>query len=172
MPVVGEVTYARGTEDDPSVGTLVLCRPHAGDRPAGLLLGSARRATASTCRDDGHARASDCIAYTFPASARRGRTLRLGERRLLGQGDRYGHSASRTDSTRISGWRYSTGWAKDQRVYFAAEFSKPVKNISYCKVSKTVPEEGDITVKGRCVRVELDTTDGEQLLREGGACRP
>ena len=29
---------------------------------------------------------------------------------------------------RLSGYRYSTGWAKDQRVYFTAEFSKPVKN--------------------------------------------
>ncbi len=29
------------------------------------------------------------------------------------------------DSKTIAGYRFSTGWAKDQRVYFAAKFSKP-----------------------------------------------
>ena len=29
-------------------------------------------------------------------------------------------------STELSGYRYSTGWAKDQRVYFVAQFSRPV----------------------------------------------
>ena len=28
--------------------------------------------------------------------------------------------------TEVSGYRYSTGWAKDQRVYFVAQFSRPV----------------------------------------------
>lgn len=33
------------------------------------------------------------------------------------------------DDTHITGYRYSTGWAKDQRVFFAAEFSKPFTNV-------------------------------------------
>ncbi|HZI68056.1 MAG TPA: glycoside hydrolase family 92 protein, partial [Hanamia sp.] len=32
------------------------------------------------------------------------------------------------DSTLV-GYRFSTGWAKDQRIYFAAVFSRPFKNI-------------------------------------------
>ncbi len=30
---------------------------------------------------------------------------------------------------RISGWRHSTGWAKDQKVFFTAEFSRPFKSF-------------------------------------------
>lgn len=37
------------------------------------------------------------------------------------------HLAKEGDRT-VTGWRHSTGWAKDQRVYFAAEFSKPFEN--------------------------------------------
>ena len=33
------------------------------------------------------------------------------------------------DKRQVSGWRHSTGWAKDQRVYFAAEFSKPFEKF-------------------------------------------
>ncbi len=32
--------------------------------------------------------------------------------------------------TMITGYRYSTGWAKDQKVFFAAEFSRPVKKVA------------------------------------------
>ncbi|KFF03028.1 GH92 family glycosyl hydrolase [Flavobacterium reichenbachii] len=32
--------------------------------------------------------------------------------------------------TKIAGYRYSTGWAADQRVYFAMEFSQPIKNMA------------------------------------------
>lgn len=30
-----------------------------------------------------------------------------------------------TDNTHIKGWRHSTGWADNQKVYFSAEFSRP-----------------------------------------------
>ena len=52
--------------------------------------------------------------------------------------------------TRITGWRYSTGWAKDQRVYFVAEFSKPFAKFE--------------TVGERYARASFSTNDGEQVL--------
>ena len=33
----------------------------------------------------------------------------------------------------ITGYRYSTGWAENQKVFFAIQFSKPIKNITYQK---------------------------------------
>jgi predicted alpha-1,2-mannosidase len=33
------------------------------------------------------------------------------------------------NDTTISGYRYSKGWAPDQRIYFTAVFSKPIKNL-------------------------------------------
>ncbi len=35
------------------------------------------------------------------------------------------------DAYTLVGYRYSTGWAKGQKVYFAARFSSPVKNILF-----------------------------------------
>ena len=34
------------------------------------------------------------------------------------------------NDTTISGYRYSTGWAKDQRIYFTAVFSQPIKKFA------------------------------------------
>lgn len=35
------------------------------------------------------------------------------------------------DDSTLAGYRFSTGWAKNQRVFFAARFSKPVKHYLY-----------------------------------------
>lgn len=35
------------------------------------------------------------------------------------------------DDQTISGFRYSTGWAKDQRIYYTTKFSQKIKSISY-----------------------------------------
>jgi len=39
-----------------------------------------------------------------------------------------GYIVQENDSM-ISGYRYSSGWAKDQRIYFTAVFSKPIKRL-------------------------------------------
>jgi predicted alpha-1,2-mannosidase len=39
-----------------------------------------------------------------------------------------GYVVQENDSV-VSGYRYSTGWAKDQRIYFTATFSKPMKKF-------------------------------------------
>ncbi len=42
------------------------------------------------------------------------------------------------NDTLICGFRYSTGWAKDQRVYFAIAFSKPYKSLQIADSSQTI----------------------------------
>jgi predicted alpha-1,2-mannosidase len=37
---------------------------------------------------------------------------------------------NRVNDTTVEGYRYSTGWAKDQRIYFTAIFSKPITGFS------------------------------------------
>ena len=53
------------------------------------------------------------------------------------------------NDTTIAGYRYSTGWAKDQRVYFTAVFSKPVSNFSVYEdtINKTGKELKGTSVK-------------------------
>ena len=65
--------------------------------------------------------------YTFPASKNAHLIIDL----VQGIGwDKpvYGYIKKLNDSTLV-GYRYSSGWANDQRVYFAVVFSRPFKNI-------------------------------------------
>ncbi len=56
-----------------------------------------------------------------------------------------GHLVVLNDRT-IGGYRYSKGWAKDQRIYFVAEFSRPFK--SFQLYDKNTPQNGQtITTK-------------------------
>ena len=52
--------------------------------------------------------------------------------------------------SRLVGWRYSSGWAKDQRVWFVAEFSRPFASFEQ--------------VGEHYARVNFDTTEGGQLM--------
>ena len=45
------------------------------------------------------------------------------------------------DNRTITGYRYSKGWANDQRIYFVAEFSKPFNRFQL--YNKNIPEEGN-----------------------------
>ncbi len=44
------------------------------------------------------------------------------------------------DNRTVAGYRYSKGWAKDQRIYFVAEFSRPFKEFQL--YDKNTPKEG------------------------------
>ena len=160
MPVVGEVTYARGTEDDPSSGlwsyadrTREIARPGYYSVPL-TRYGIMAEMTA-TSRVGLH-------RYTFPASDAAAVVFDLENGGCWDKATDTGFRFS-DDSTRISGWRYSTGWAKDQKVYFVAEFSKPARGIAYLH-----PGEMDDSkmprIAARYARVDFDTEEGEQLL--------
>ena len=160
MPVVGEVTYARGTEDDPSSGlwsyadrTREIARPGYYSVPL-TRYGITAEMTA-TPRVGLH-------RYTFPASDAAAVVFDLENGGCWDKATDTGFRFS-DDSTRISGWRYSTGWAKDQKVYFVAEFSKPARGIAYLH-----PGEMDDSkmprIAARYARVDFDTEEGEQLL--------
>ena len=54
----------------------------------------------------------------------------------------------------ISGYRFSKGWAKDQRIYFTAVFSKPITNFAVSDTIVTVTVEGK-PVKNRQFMAEV-----------------
>ncbi len=66
------------------------------------------------------------------------------------------------DSCNIRGYRFSEGWARGQKVYFATRFSRPFKNL--------VIDNGEIKLKGEKVgtsnvaRFMFDTEEGDQLV--------
>ncbi|QQS35377.1 MAG: GH92 family glycosyl hydrolase [Ignavibacteriales bacterium] len=71
------------------------------------------------------------------------------------------------DST-ISGYRYSTGWAKDQRVYFVARFSKPFEK--YFVYSDSLSDVKNKTSVGKNVKgfFSYNTKANEQILLKVG----
>lgn len=71
------------------------------------------------------------------------------------------------DST-ISGYRYSTGWAKDQRVYFVAKFSKPFEK--YFIYSDSLNDVQNRTLVGKNVKGLFcyKTKENEQILMKVG----
>ena len=146
MPVVGQVTYARGTEDDPQSGMWSYFS-HANEK--------ARPGYYATRLDrygiDVELTATKRVGlhkYTFPASVDAAVVFDLENG---GCWDAPTETfIERADDHTISGYRYSTGWAKDQRVYFVAEFSKPFAKFE--------------TVGDKYARASFATTDGEQVL--------
>ena len=146
MPVVGEVTCARGTEEDPASGlwsyadrTKEVVRPGYYSVPL-VRYGITAEMTA-TSRVGFH-------RYTFPAADDAAVIFDLENGGCWDKATET-HIEPSGDS-RLVGWRYSTGWAKDQCVWFVAEFSRPFTSFEQ--------------VGEHYARVNFATAEGEQLM--------
>ncbi len=148
MPVVGEVTYARGTEDDPQSGLWSYGeRSKQVSRPGYYSVPLARYGVlaelTATNRVGMH-------RYTFPKSDSAAIVFDLENG---GCWDKATATYMEADGdNRIVGYRNSTGWAKDQKVFFVAEFSKPFKSFE---------PKGDHGMYGR---VNFSTDSAEQVM--------
>ena len=145
MPVVGDVTYARGTEDDPASGLWSYA-----DRSQEVARPGYYRVPLTRYGITAELTATPRVGlhrYTFPAAE---------DAALVFDLENGGCWDEATDThieavgdRRIEGWRHSTGWAKEQRVYFAAECSRPFVFA---------------TVGDRYARASFATAEGEQVL--------
>lgn len=155
MPVVGsDLTYARGREDDPKSGlwsyadrTREIVRPGYYSVPL-LRYGVTAELTA-TNRVGMH-------RYTFPASEESAIVFDLKNGGCWDWPTKI--DIEYIDSLSIRGYRYSRGWADDQKIYFHAEFSKPFKDLH-------VHSDGYLKI---CAKADFETTDGEQILLKVG----
>ncbi len=125
MPVVGKVTYARGNERNPSSGlwsysdrTRQIVTP--GYYKTYLLRYGVQAEMTATSRVGFH-------KYTFPATKEAGIVFDLENG---GCWDKATETYIKVLNNRtICGYRFSKGWANNQKVYFRAEFSKPFKKF-------------------------------------------
>lgn len=83
--------------------------------------------------------------YTFPADGRE-RVVTLNLARTMNWDATQAGEVQFLDSTTLCGHRFSTGWARDQRVFFATRFSRPWQRVEV----DTVP-----TTAGRSVVVRF-----------------
>ncbi|MDF9831161.1 GH92 family glycosyl hydrolase [Parabacteroides sp. PF5-6] len=158
MPTTGEVRLARGTVDDPQSGMYSLFDRQTEKARAGYYAVHLERygidvELTATKRVGFH-------RYTFP-EAPEGRVIID-----LENGQSWDRPVDcfiqQESATTISGYRYSVGWANDQRVFFTAEFSKPMTGF-------IASESGEVKEgtewKGRRVygQALFNMTDGEEL---------
>ena len=154
MPVTGDVTFARGTEDEPDSGlwsyadrTREIARPGYYSVPL-LRYGITAELTA-TNRAGLH-------RYTYPESDDAGIVIDLQNGGCWDKATETFIEACGDDAVR--GYRYSTGWADAQRIYFHAEFSKPFTDLHVHSVD----------YKPLFARADFSTSEGEQILMKVG----
>ena len=150
MPVTGNVTYTRGTLDAPDSGlwspadrTKEIAEP--GYYAVPLTRYGIMAELTATARTGVH-------RYTFPASQEAAIVIDLENG---GCWDRATEAFMTAEGNScVTGYRYSKGWAREQRVYFVAEFSKPFekfefkgKDNMYARASFTTEEGENIIVK-------------------------
>ncbi len=103
--------------------------------------------------------------YTFPKSNEAHILIDLQEG--IGWDRPVETSIQQVNETTLTGYRFSTGWAKDQRIFFAAVFSKPIKNFS---VYDSVMAKTGTALTGKKVKGVFNfvTSEGEKLLVKVG----
>ena len=155
MPVTGHPEYARGTQDDPQSGlwsyadrTRETVRPGYYSVPL-TRYGITAELTA-TNRVGLH-------RYTFPASE---------ESAIVFDLENGGCWDKATDTfiekcgeNSLRGYRFSKGWAKDQKIFFYAEFSKPFSAFEV--VTKPNKDGENLPL---FARADFSTFEGEQIL--------
>ena len=150
MPVTGEVSYARGTEDDPQSGlwsyadrTQEVTRPGYYSVP--LMRWGIKAEMTATNRVGLH-------RYTFPAAEDAGIVIDLENGGCWD--DPVETFIEACGDKAVRGYRYSKGWADAQRIYFYAEFSKPFTDLRVHSVN----------YMPLYARADFSTSEGEQVL--------
>lgn len=92
--------------------------------------------------------------YTFPRAGKVNVILDLGWR------DKVKSSQMKILGDRVEGFRHSSSWSKDQKVYFVAKFSKPVENI----LSNASPSDSRTESFGIINNFPFTLKEGEQIL--------
>ncbi|MDR0414349.1 MAG: GH92 family glycosyl hydrolase [Prevotellaceae bacterium] len=158
MPAVGETPLNRGKAGDYATGFYSLFDRATEKAKAGYYAVHLNRygvdvELTATKRVGFH-------KYTFPASSESKVIIDL-ENGQCWDRPVEGYLVQESDTV-VSGYRYSTGWARDQRIFFTATFSKPVKRFT---VHSADGEQTGSTLKGQRVygQAFFDTNEKETL---------
>lgn len=106
--------------------------------------------------------------YRFPASSQARVVIDLA--RGIGWDTMSDTYLVQESPTRVSGYRFSTGWARDQRTFFAIEFSKPVEEfVVHGHADTTRTREGYfIGSPAAYGEARFAVAEGEQVLLKVG----
>jgi len=163
MPTTGPVKVAKGTAEHPETG-FISTFSHADEKvkPGYYQVGLKRyginvELTASK-RVGMH-------RYTFPATKDAHIIIDLQEG--IGWDRPMETYIEQVNENTVTGYRYSKGWAVDQRIYFTAVFSKPIKTFA---VYDSTATQAGTKLKGEKVKgvISFATAKGEVVLAKVG----
>jgi predicted alpha-1,2-mannosidase len=163
MPTTGEIKTRKGTAKDMQSGYVSLFSHQEETVHPGYYAVKLKRYNIGV-----KLTASERVGfheYTFPKSEQAHVVIDLEEG--IGWDRPIQTAIQQVNETTITGSRSSAGWATDQRIYFAAVFSKPIKNFS---VYDSVVQKTGAALAGRKVKgvVSFSTADGEKVLIKVG----
>ncbi|MFD2036587.1 GH92 family glycosyl hydrolase [Belliella marina] len=163
MPAVGEVKIQKGEAEKPETGYFSYFSHDREEAKAGYY-----RVALDRYDIQAEMTATERVGfhrYTFPASQRAKLIFDLEEG--IGGGMSTETYLEVLDGETLVGYRYSLGWAKDQKIYFAAKFSKPFKSLDTYENGE---KEQNRTRKGKKVKAvaHFETEAGEQVLLKVG----
>lgn len=158
MPVVGNVKMAKGIINNPTSGMYSLFdrskesvrpgyyRVHLDRYDVGVELTATQRV--------------GFHKYTFPETDSAAVVFNLADK--LNKDESVECYIDQENDSVISGYRYSTGWAKDQRIFFTAIFSKPIKDFQVYD-SLTVQQGNSLKSKKVYGKASFDSSINEPL---------
>ncbi|MDB2355002.1 GH92 family glycosyl hydrolase [Flavobacteriaceae bacterium] len=162
MPATGELKYNAGNQDNHMSGYSSLYRKNTEINTVGYYKVDLERYDINV-----ELTASERVGfhrYTYPNSDNSRVIIDLGE----GSADRPTETyLKKIDDTTFEGYRFSSGWARDQREYFTLVISKPVKDfILYDGGNKHDSDE----LKGKFVKgfLEFETKKNEEIYVKMG----
>ncbi len=146
MPVTGEVKLAKGVPSDLSSGFFSLFSHEKEKAKPGYYSVHLDRygidvELTATARVGFH-------KYTFPKA--NDAKIIIDLQQGIGWDQPMETYITQESDTSISGYRFSKGWANDQRIYFHAVFSKPM--TSFAATDSTVILDSNTSLKGRKVK--------------------
>lgn len=159
MPVVGDVTLGRGTIDSKDSGMYSFF-----DRKTETVKPGYYAVHLDRYDVDVELTATERVGfhkYTFPKSDNSKVVIDL-KSRMNWDSPMETYIIAENDST-VSGYRYSKGWADDQRIYFTATFSKPMKKFLVSEEATDAKELKELKAKGVYGQAIFDTNDKEEI---------
>ena len=96
--------------------------------------------------------------YTFPAGDA---AIFLDLKKAMNWDSTVDTEISVVDSCTIEGYRYSSGWSRDQRVFFRTRFSRPWDSIT---IDSTALRNDVVNSQGMVARFDFKTNSNEQII--------
>lgn len=159
MPATGDVILKRGDLKDPNSGIYSLFRRETEKVKPGYYAVHLDRFNVdveltATKRVGFH-------KYTFPESKDAKVIIDL-QHGIGWDSPVEGYIVQENDSV-VSGYRYSKGWAKDQRIFFTAVFSKPIRQVIVSDTT-AIKEGNSIKASRAYAQLLFDTKDKEVVF--------